>query len=584
MKVNEFKAPEFIFSDRNYKHYLVEYQGTVGNEFEGIDGLYTTIINEKYAILSLRGGVINGAVNTANIIKFLAGYGRDTSIITYISTPELYTLQEISPSDAAQVNFLQINEPLDLNGKGVIIGIIDTGIDYLNEEFISEDGNTRIDFIWDQTIENKNVSNKEVPYGTIYNRNAIQEAINYYKSGGNPYDIVASKDVIGHGTNLAGIAGARGKNEKVKGVAYNCEFGVVKLVQAISLKDQYDIRVPVYNTTSILIAIEYLKEYAIRTGKPLVILLPLGTNSGNHRGNSILDEYISSVLNNVGIVVVTGAGNEGLEGGHTSGTVERTGNSEDIEIIVAPGEKNLTVEIWVDLPSIINANIISPSGEDTGLIPSILNSTEEYTFILERTTINLYYDIPEEISGYQLIRIYFYNIQQGTWKIRLTLRAGDNATFNIWTQQKGLKAPGTRFNPSDPYGTITVPGDSLDIITVAAYNQNNNNVINSSGMAFKDDFVDRIDVVAGGVNAVTVGLNNEIVAVSGTSVSASIVAGICALLLQWGIIEGNYPHMYSQSMKSFLDRGTTKRRGDIYPNPQWGYGIVNAYEIFRNIT
>ena len=124
---------------------------------------------------------------------------------------------------------------------------------------------------------------------------------------------------------------------------------------------------------------------------------------------------------------------------------------------------------------------------------------------------------------------------------------------------------------SDPYGTITNPGTSDYIITVAAYNQNNNNIVNYSGMAFLDDYIDRIDVAAGGVNALTVAPNNKTAIVNGTSVSAAVVAGACAMLFQWGIVDGNDPYIYSQTIKAYLARGTIKRSGDIYPNPQWGY-------------
>ena len=157
------------------------------------------------------------------------------------------------------------------------------------------------------------------------------------------------------------------------------------------------------------------------------------------------------------------------------------------------------------------------------------------------------------------------------------------ARYNAWIWQYGLSLPNTRFSPSDPYGTITIPGDSTLVVTVAAYNQNNNNLLTYSGLSFRQEYIKKIDFAAGGVNTMTVGLNNSTQIINGTSLSAAVGAGACVLLFQWGIVEGNYPYMYSQSIKTFLTRGVIKRGKDVYPNPELGYGILNFYKIFENM-
>ena len=103
-------------------------------------------------------------------------------------------------------------------------------------------------------------------------------------------------------------------------------------------------------------------------------------------------------------------------------------------------------------------------------------------------------------------------------------------------------------------------------------------------MAFREKYVNIIDVAAGAVNAQAIAPGNKTTVVNGTSVSAAIVAGACALLFEWGITDKNDPFMYSQTVKTYLARGTIKRSGDIYPNPQWGYGILNILTLFKNIT
>ena len=96
----------------------------------------------------------------------------------------------------------------------------------------------------------------------------------------------------------------------------------------------------------------------------MVIYLPLGTNSGNHRGNGLINEIIQKVSNSMGIIVVTGSGNEGAEGGHASGVIQNVGGTETIDLNVSDEQKSLIVEIWSDLPNIMTLNIISPSGEE----------------------------------------------------------------------------------------------------------------------------------------------------------------------------------------------------------------------------
>ena len=254
-----------------------------------------------------------------------------------------------------------------------------------------------------------------------------------------------------------------------------------------------------------------------------------------------------------------------------------------MELEVSPEQKYLWVDIWIDLPDIMSLDIVSPSGENTGIIPIIINSTNNYTFIFEKTSIKTNYYFPEESTGDELIRVRFYNLQPGIWRLILTSNSYLNGIFNAWLPQKGITVGNTRFSATDPYGTITGPASSVYAVAVAAYNQNNNNVLSYSGMAFRQKFFDVVDVAAGGVNAITVAPNNKTTVVNGTSVAAAVVAGACAMLFEWGIVQGNDPTMYAQTVKSYLAKGTTRRSGDIYPNPQWGYGILNILKMFQNI-
>ncbi len=512
--------------------------------------------------------------------------------ITYVVPAEFYTLQQVSPIDASQASYVQEGSPLNLTGKGVNVALIDSGIDYLNEEFMDANGMTRIESIWDQTLVTTEARpNDSVPFGLVYDENQINQAISEFRAGRSPYDIVPSVDDIGHGTNMAGIIGGTGKDPDLRGVAPDCNFIVVKLIRDFSYEIQFpETNVPVYNVTAIFAALQYLFEYSLTSNKPMVIYFPLGSTMGNHKGEGTLDDFMNSILLNGGIAIVAGTGNQRDAGGHASGTLVpisgiQAAGTGVVELEVSPEQKNLWgVQIWTDLPNIVSLEIVSPSGESTGIIPLIINYTTNHTFIFEKTNIKVNYYFPEEITGDELIRVRFYNLQSGIWRFRLFSDYSLTGKFNAWLPQRGLTVGNTQFTFPDPFGTITKPGNSIYVITVAAYNQSNNNLVDYSGMAFLESYIDKIDVAAGGVNALTVAPNNRTAIVNGTSVAAAVVSGVCAMLFQWGIVDGHEPNMYAQTIKSYLARGAIARSGDITPNPFWGYGILNVPKIFENMT
>lgn len=567
-----FRAPRSIFSDPNYYHYIVQYEGNIEEEVSRYPGYYVTIINNTYAIIS------------SNRELELNIQGPTFSTIVYAATPDIFTLQQVSPIDASGANFLQLELPLSLTGRGVDVAIIDTGIDYLNEEFIRENGETKIEYIWDQTINPvEGNENSQVPFGTLYSKDNIQEAINAYREGRSPYDIVATRDEIGHGTNMAGIIGAIGKNPNLKGMVPQCSFVVIKLLESITVKNRFNIQIPVFDIVPIFAALEFLYRYSLRSNKPMVIYFPLGSNLGSHKGNGILEQYMDSISRNSGMAIVTGTGNQGASQTHTSGIISQVGQSRTIQLYVSPEQKFIVVDIWIDQPNIMSLSIVSPSGESTGQLSAEINAVKTYSFIFEGTSMRINNFLPEENTGDQLIRIRLFNIREGIWRFILTGESILDGGFNSWIPQEGITVGGTRFISSDPYGTIMNPATSSYVITAAAYNQTNNTVLSYSGVAFLENYINVIDVTAGGVNALTTAPNNTTAIVNGTSVSAAVLAGTCAMLFQWGIVEGNDPNMYSQTIKTYIAKGAVQRGGDVYPNPQWGYGILNVVNMFQNM-
>lgn len=581
-----------IINSPDYVEFIVEYTDNLVSKIKNNEDIYIISINSRYASIYIKADLLSNFMDSNEVINLLKreiDENIDRNIL-FIASPQIYTLeqnnkvQQISSITASGVSLIQVELPLKLTGKGVMVGIIDTGIDYLNEEFMDQDGKSRIISIWDQTIGGID-SGGIVPFGTIYSRDEINKAIELKRQGGDPYSIVPSRDVNGHGTNMAGAVGATGKNKEIKGIAPECEFIIVKLSEERFLKKKQNIQIPIFSLASIMFAIEYLNKMLFSEKKPITILLPLGSNNGNHKGDSIFSSYIENISSNSGIVIVTGTGNEALREGHVSGMIRERNKVESIGLLVDEKQKDLLIEFWGDLPNIFDISIVSPTGQESGFIPAVLNLNKSYTFISEKTKVHIHYFLPEQYTGDELISIYFENIFSGLWMLKLKLNQGRFANYNAWISQKGIALPGTKFTPSDPYGTMTVPSESDYVITVAAYNQNNNSILPYSGVSFREeDSAEKIDFAAGGENTNVVGLNNTIDIISGSSLAAAIGAGACILLFQWGIIEGNYPNMYIESMQTFLRRGIIQLSNLSYPNPNLGYGIINFYRIFQNMT
>ncbi|MDU1442765.1 MAG: S8 family peptidase [Clostridium cochlearium] len=557
-----------------YNRYLIEYDGDIVNKIKTIDYADVFILDEDYAVLIVQDG------KEEQIEKTLKE-------IVYIEMNYIFSLTDIDPKETSHINEFHEYPYLNLTGRGVLVGILDTGIDYLNTEFINEDNTTRIERMWDQT-DNKGPNPKGIPYGTEYYKADINNAIKSKLENKNPYDIVPLKDTIGHGTKMAGVIGAKGKKPEVKGAAPDCEFVVVKLrpmneEEKIEQIGHNFIKDPLYDTVSITTAIKYLYNVGKELNKPMVIYVPLGSNGGPHDGNTILERYIDSISNIRGLAVVTGTGNQGESSTHTSGTLEKSGDIKTIELKVGPFEKDLTFEIWCKKPDKVSIGITSPAGETIEKIPAKIKEKEEIDLVFEGSKVFVEYYLPEELTGDELILVKIENIREGIWRFNLIGDLIVNGRYDAWLPQEPIIDKETKFLNSTPYTTIQMPSPSRNILSTSFYDQNNNSILGESSRGYTRDGRVVPDVTTGGLNIKTIDTSGNVVTVSGSSAASAIYAGACALMFQWGIVDGNDPTLYAVKLKTYFIRGATRRKSDIYPNPEWGYGILNLRGVFENV-
>lgn len=500
----------------------------------------------------------------------------------YSYVPKLFGLMDSSNVEAVGVTSVQNPNYFDLDGKNVIVGVVDTGIDYQNSLFLDAQGRSRIGVIWDQTLTGFEKSD-EIPvpyYGTAFSGRQIQEAI----GSENPFEIVPSKDTNGHGTYITGVAaGGENRQKDFTGIARGAEIAVVKLKTAKPyLKEFYGVaeNVEAYSETDLIYAVEYLYRYALSRNCPVSIVIGLGSSNGGHLGYTFLEQYLSILLENVWIMVSAPAGNEGNERLHYAGNVPENPGYELVELNVGEGQENLTLEMWGRAPTTFAIGIVSPQGERLERIPPHFGQEEVIQLSLTQSEIYVAYQMVEIYTGEEVIFIRLRRPTPGIWTIQVYADEGRQRNFNIWLPLRQFLRPDTYFLNPDPGNTITAPGNAMLVMTITAYNHRSGSIYAKSGRGFNTREQVKPDLAAPGVAILGPGLHNNFIEQSGTSVAAAHSAGIMALFLQWNVENYQLGYFYAKQMQSFFYKGAVRDEEYSYPNPIWGYGIMNLANVF----
>jgi subtilisin family serine protease len=566
--------------------YIIEYNSLYFEQIQRQDGVCISCINDTWCILYTN---YPGSRN----INIQQGY---------YSVPKLYGLMDTTSFDASGIT-ATLNQPLlNVRGQGVLIGFLDTGIDYLREDFKASGGRTRIAAVWDQTIQSVNYEEDTgeaagteqydreqvqgmVQYGTVYTREDINAALAAEREGQNPYDIVPSRDENGHGTFLAGVAAASETADYI-GAAPEAEILMVKLKPAKKyLRDFYLLpeRVEAYSETDMMMGVRFLQQYAIREKKPLVICVGLGTASGSRTGALPFADLLNTLARQVNTVVVTCTGNEANNRTHTSGLAVSDTEPSEIEITVGADERGFVMEIWAESLDILSVAITSPSGERISRIPARIDTGGVYNFLLERSQVAVNYRVVESASGYEVIFMRFINPAQGIWKIHVYSLTNIVGRYNAWLPLKQFLSGDTYFLNSNPSTTLTEPGAAERVISVGAYNHITDASYVASGRGYTATGLIKPDFVAPGVDVYGVRAGGGYTTRTGTSVAAAHAAGAAALLLTWGVTDGNLPYMGTNEVKSVLIRGAKRENNTVYPNNIYGYGKMDVIEAFYKL-
>lgn len=497
----------------------------------------------------------------------------------YEAFPTLFGLMETESLEAANILQLQNQPVLKLKGQGVILGFIDTGIDYTNACFRDPIGNSRILEIWDQNIQTGTMPDG-IGYGSVYSREDINRAL----ASEDPLSVVPSTDELGHGTKTASIAaGSLDETSGWIGAAPLSDIAMVKLKPAKSYLKEYFAVKPdavAYQENDIMLGVRYLNDLALREKKPLVLCLALGTNMGGHSGTSPLSGFLNIIGSRPGRSVVLAGGNEADQGHHFFGTLQDRQEYQEVELRVANGEYGLMMELWGSTPDVLAISMTSPTGETIPRISSE-NGDRRFDFLFEEAVIYVDFQALEARSGDQLIVIRMFNPTPGIWTLRIYGTNVVSGVYNIWLPIAGFLSEETEFLSSNPDITLTDPANAEGPITIAAYQSANNSIYLNSSRGFTRKGRIKPDLTAPGVEVRAYGPQNQVTSLTGTSAAAAITAGAAALMLEWAVVRGHRPDISNLEIKQLLIRGANRDPGKQYPSRSWGYGTLDLYASFE---
>lgn len=550
-----------------------------------------TNLRNEYAILVLPEAIVNAVASLPEIeymekpkrLFFAVNRGKRASCISGLQTGSGAGIPDTGRNN--------------LTGRDVIVAVIDSGIDYAHPDFRNADGTTRIIELWDQTIPSESVS---VPgtvadeggngrrneggneseeriltapegfyIGTVFDSEVINFALDQLTDQAR-YAICPSRDISGHGTHVTGIAAGNGRasNGRYRGVAFESELLVVKL--GLPLENGFP------RTTELMQAVDYCLGKSTEYGKPIVVNLSFGNNYGSHSGNSLIETYLDDMANYGRTSITAGSGNEGAAAVHTSGRVTE-GQTERVELAVSEFETALNLQIWKSYVDEIAVSIVHPGGLVVGPIQRIQGPQR---FTVGNTQLLLYYGEPSPYSPFQEIYFDFIPVRDyidsGVWEIRLVPQRIVQGRYDMWLPSGGVLNSGTGFLYPTEETTLTIPSTAARVITVGAYDALFDQPASFSGRGYtRETNQVKPDLAAPGVEITSCAPGGGYVARTGTSMATPFVSGGAALLMQWGIVNGNDPYLYGEKMKAYLIRGARELPVfEEYPNPVLGWGVL----------
>lgn len=560
---------------------IVKYHGSL----DGLEALGVSVeyLISSYAILTVPEQLVEAV--------------SELEEIEYVEKPKRYYYQEMDPAADSCLTQVMLQDPF-LSGEGVLVGILDSGIDYARPEFQDGAGHTRILYLWDQTLRPEEGNAMRRPpadfiQGVEFTAEQIDRALSA-ESGQERYLLLPSVDVSGHGTAVAGIAAGclpayGGRGAEIPGSQYR---GVAPAASLLAVKLGLPGEDGFPRTTEIMRGVTWAVRKALELRMPLAINLSFGNSYGAHDGSSLLERFLDNAAEIGRTVICVGSGNEGASAGHLTGRIGENGSrTASVELAVAEYERTLNIQLWKNYADVYRIRLRAPGGQESELPVRIEGG--KYTLRMEQTEILVYIGEPTPYAAVQEIYLDMIPfgrsyINSGVWTIYLEALELVTGRYYFYLPSAAVRSTSTRFYRPTPDVTLTIPSTAAKVITVGAYDSAYQAYADFSGRGYSDAErtvgivaagITKPDLAAPGVGVLAPDIYGGYQPVTGTSFATPIVTGSAALLMEWGIVRGNDPFLYGEKVKAYLRKGARPLRGEgEVPNDRVGFGALCVSE------
>jgi hypothetical protein len=475
-----------------------------------------------------------------------------------LARPWFQHLDEAIP--AAQINDLHAAHPA-MDGSGVIIGIIDNAIDFHHADFRKSDGSTRLLHLWDQTLAPVAgeggppvapalpgfMPQGQTSYGVEYDAAALDRELAASASpGALAYRIVRHAPALlpqdadrNHGTSVAGCAAGNGRSNGRVGAAPGSSLIFVSPLG-------YDAGAGlVADNVAVLDGCAYIFARAAQARKPCVINISMGDNQGPHDGTTQGERFLDNLLALPGRAITLSAGNATNTRAHASGQIVQ-GAHAVLELEYQPGATNSdAVEIWYDGPDRLLVRVVPPSGSPV-IGPLQPGTREAQVPVGNGVTVTVDSVLQDPRNRDNCISIIIAvpsgaEVPPGSWRIELIGASVVNGTFHAWLDRNNRGRCGWQNFLDDGQLTVGVPASARRPITVGNHTKSVPPLAGlQTGRGPTRDGRTKPEIAAVGTRVSAPAAQDRngplgqppFVDVSGTSISAPIVAGACALLFQ----------------------------------------------------
>jgi phosphatidylserine/phosphatidylglycerophosphate/cardiolipin synthase-like enzyme/subtilisin family serine protease len=456
--------------------------------------------------------------------------------------------------------------PHGRGGRGVLVGVIDWGLDFAHPEFQDDAGRLRIECIWDQR---GGPGPLPYGYGAVYRQAELEAALHaedpYAALGYDPRDSDVEGDGT-HGTHVASLAVGR-----TVGTAPEARLAFVHLTTLSSQPGA-----ALGDSVALLEALDFLARQA--GDRPLVINTSMGQTAGPHDGTTLVEQAIDAFVRaGPRRYVVQSCGNYFERNTHAAGRLE-TGQIRTLTWVIGRGDQTPNVlEVWYPRGDRLQVAIEGPGGIGRVEVPP----GDTVPLLIDGQCIGrAYHRLDEPNSGDHNPTFYLYpEAPHGRWRIHLRAEWVVDGHFHAWIERdSGCRPCQSRFaeHDVDPLSTTGTICNGYESIAVGAYGPRGGLPASFSSAGPTRDGRLRPDCLAPGVGVMGArsyrdgSTQPEYVAKSGTSMAAPYVAGIVASMVSVS------PSTMSISEVRHLLHAASRPLEEGHDSNRAGYGILDA--------